>query len=351
MKILIPLTSFGPQGGFRVLSELANHWIKLGHDVEFLAYRASKYPNFPTNAKISWYDNDGEIHSTNNINTKKPIFRLFAILNRLKNAINKSDYDVILATYCFTAFPVAFSKKNKKKYYYIQAYEPEYYPGNNIAAFILRSLSKASYKLNLTKVVNSPLYFDYKEIKADKFVYPGLDFTKFRPLQKPNKATFIIGCIGRTEPYKGTAYVIEAFKKLKSNGNQNIELHVAFGSEELEKIEGVKIIKIKNDNELAQYYNAVHVIVAPGTYQLGAVHYPVIEAMACKTPVITTGYLPADENNSWIVPIKNSIAIKIAIEDIMANSDNFEYKTENAYRQIQEFGWDIVSKKMISYFE
>ena len=345
MKILIPLTSFGPQGGFRVLSELANHWIDAGHDVEFLAYQRSNYPNFPTTAKILWYNNEGEIYSENYQQLQAPIFKLFTVLSALRRAINKQQYDVILATQCFTSFPVAFSKKCDKKYYYIQAYEPDYYPGKNLLSFVLKLLSKTSYKLNLKKIVNSPLYFNYKEIKADKFVYPGLDLKKFRPMLKPDKDIFIIGCIGRLEPYKGTAYVVEAYQKLRANSKINVELHIAFGDTSLEKIEGIKIIKIKNDDELAKYYNSVHVIVAPGTYQLGAVHYPVIEAMACKTPVVTTGYLPADDNNAWIVPIKDSDAIKAAIEDIITAPEYLNEKIENGFKQIQEFSWDIVSKK------
>lgn len=349
MKILIPLISFGKGGGFRVLSELANHWIKMGHSVEFLVYQSSSEPNFPTDAKIFWYNNKGLIFEENCLNLKKHKLRLIGVLFSLRKAINKSDYDLVLATQCFTAFPTAFSKKCEKKFYYIQAYEPEYYPGRNLQSYILRNLSRLTYKLRLERIVNSPLYFNYEEIKSSKYVYPGLDFTKFYPRIKNNSDKFIIGSIGRIEPYKGTSYVLDAFNELRSV-YKNIELHIAFGDIELDKIEGIKVINIKNDIELAEYYNNVNVIVAVGTYQLGAVHYPVIESMACKTPVITTGYLPADNSNSWLVPIKDSNAIKNAILDIMGSPDYLKQRIENGFMQVQEFNWEIVSKKMIKYF-
>ncbi|MEO6732480.1 MAG: glycosyltransferase family 4 protein [Ferruginibacter sp.] len=351
MKILIPITYFAPQGGFRVLSELANHWIKLGHDVEFLVYKRSSGPAFPTTAKLTWYDNEGKIILQNDVNHKPPRLRIFSILLALKRAINTSSYDIILATQSLTAFPVYFSKRCDKKYYYIQAYEPEYYQTNSASSVLLKCLSKLSYKIKLLRIVNSPLYFDYKQIKANKFVFPGIDFTKFKPQPKTTDKKFIIGCIGRIEPFKGTAYVLEAYSKLKNDSGLDIELHIAFGDRALESIEGVKVIRIKNDDELAKYYNSVNVIIAPGTIQLGAVHYPVIEAMACKTPVITTGYYPANADNAWIVPIKNSDSIVEAVKYIIDDPDSVNRKIEEGYSQIQEFDWNIVSKKMLAYFD
>ncbi|WP_341479706.1 glycosyltransferase [Clostridium algidicarnis] len=58
------------------------------------------------------------------------------------------------------------------------------------------------------------------------------------------------------------------------------------------------------DDNLADYYRNLDILVAPGHIQLGAIHYPVIEAMACNVPVITTGYYPANDENSFIVPVK-----------------------------------------------
>ena len=59
MEIVIPITGFGRQGGFRVLSNLANEWIRLGHTVLFLSPRESDDPYFPTTAEIIWLDRRG----------------------------------------------------------------------------------------------------------------------------------------------------------------------------------------------------------------------------------------------------------------------------------------------------
>jgi len=44
MRILIPIGGFGRAGGYRVLSELANHWIALGATVDFLVDHRSDPP-------------------------------------------------------------------------------------------------------------------------------------------------------------------------------------------------------------------------------------------------------------------------------------------------------------------
>ena len=99
MKILIPLTTgFGPQGGWRVLSQLANQWILQGHSVTFLVQKSSNLPYFPTQATILWFDNKGNIHKINDLNYKIPFGRYFGISYALIRALKKLNYDIVLAT-------------------------------------------------------------------------------------------------------------------------------------------------------------------------------------------------------------------------------------------------------------
>jgi glycosyltransferase involved in cell wall biosynthesis len=351
MKIIVPISYFGKSGGYRVLSELANHWVKNGHEVSFLVHTNSDEPYFPTQAKLVWYNNDGKIISGKNIDFKKTESNYFTVTFALYKAINSQNADVVLANQSLTALPVSLSKIKAKKFYYIQAYEPFYYESvKGIKGAVLKFISKVSYKHKLVKIVNSPLYFDYKEIKASKCVFPGLDFSVFKPIDGLKSTTkLIIGCIGRIEVYKGTSYVLEAFQLIKKNKNIDIELHIAFG-DRLVECEGIKVVDVKGDAQLAEFYNKVSILIAPGTYQLGAVHYPVIEAMACKTPVITTGYLPANDTNAWLVPIKDSLSIYNQILNIHSNPNLVLSKTNKAFVDVREFEWEIVSDKMIHYF-
>lgn len=355
MKIIIPLTcGFGPQGGWRVLSELANHWILQGHQVSFLVHKSSNIPYFPTIATILWFDNKGKIHEKNDINYKIPFTSYFGISFALIKALKNQSCDIVLATLSVSALPIFLSKIKGSKFYYVQAYEPTYYPLNNFINFLYRIISKSSYYLGFSIIVNSEYYFGYKGIKTNKCVHPGIDFSIFYPKQNQNllnQERIILGTIGRIEKHKGTYYILEAFKKIKKEFNLNILLHIAFGDKELEKIDGVKVFNLKNDIQLADYYRSLDIYICAGTYQLGAVHYPVIESMSCGVPVITTGYYPSNDDNAWIIKIKNSDDIVTKVQEILRDRENVKSKVEKAINDVKEFNWELVSNKMVNFFQ
>lgn len=353
MKIIIPLAvQFGSQGGYRVLSELANNWLKQGHEVIFLVYKNYDKPYFPTQAKIVKYNAYGELVKNDVTTNDKNFLGTIQLRKALKKALDKLSADVVLATQCFTAAPVYKSKIQSKKFYYIQAYEPDFYDKKNIKDFIYRKIAKRSYLYPITKIVNSEMYFDYKEIKSDKVVYPGLDLDVFH--QKKDKLLFkkkfIIGTIGRLEKIKGTSYILEAFEVLKKKYSNDIELHIAFGDKEWGNIEGVKFFNPKGDKELSDFYRSIDIYICASTFQLQAIHYPVIESMSCKTSLVTTGYYPSNENNSYIVKVKNSEEIVAAVQHIINNPDVAEQKAQIALKEVKQFDWNEVSVKMINYF-
>lgn len=356
MRILIPLLEFGKAGGYRVLSKLANKWIEFGHEVDFIVPIASIEPYFPTNAHIYWVDSSGKNCTVNDlIPVKKYRFwnRWQALYKGMKQL--SLEYDVILANQSLTTYPIYFFKTNAKKVYYIQAYEPEYgILDGRISHKFLSLLAWNSYNFKFDKIVNSSVYKKYKNITTNKVVLPGLDLSVFYPksnvMEKKDNQIYKIGCVGRIEPYKGTKYVLEAFNLLLDKRN-DIELYVAFGDKQIENKERkINVVIPANDVELSSFYRSMDIIVAPGTVQMGAVHYPVIESMACGTSIIATGYFPANDNNAWMVPVKDSIAIAEKITNIINFPELAQTKIQNALREIPQFDWNKVALKMSSYF-
>src|SRR2546422_8218936 len=59
MNIAIPMLDFARTGGSRVLSELANTWVKMGHSVTMVVHQSSPMPYFPTRAIVVWLDDAG----------------------------------------------------------------------------------------------------------------------------------------------------------------------------------------------------------------------------------------------------------------------------------------------------
>jgi glycosyltransferase involved in cell wall biosynthesis len=355
MQIVIPVTGFGRQGGYRVLSNLANEWIRLGHTVCFLSPQESSAPYFPTAAEIIWLDRSGKRVSDSERITPPGRLRLSNALRRLVAGIHNyaRNADVVLANHSFTAWPVFLARIKARKIYYVQAYEPEYYSllrGLNMPA--LQAMSYLSYRLPLKQIVNAPVYLGHKAIRAHASVPPGIDFALFYPKRKSEEPHWplTIGCIGRAEVFKGTQYVYEAYRILSQRGVK-VRLRVAFGSVADEVDPNIHVVVPQNDQELGEYYRSLDILVAPGTVQLGAAHYPVMEAMACGVTVVTTGYLPASNRNSWIVPVRDACAIATAITEIMENPEEQIYRAAQAVTAIQPFTWNAAAVSMLHEFK
>ena len=349
MKILIPDMSFVKSGGFKVLSNLANYWTNNGHEVTILVPMDESFPYYPLICNIVRIDRKG------NVSQEVESYGAIARLLSLFRYINRESYnfDIVLANYNKTVYPVFFASKTNN-FYYIQAYEPECYDeikNNFLKKNISKFLAWFSYFLPLKKVINSNMYVNYKNIKTDKVVFPGIDLEVYYPREreyKKNTEKFVVGCIGREEAWKGSDDVAEAVKILHSKGYKNVEFVVAFNPV---RYLNHHLVMPDGDMNLSDFYRSLDVLVTPGHIQLEAIHYPVIEAMATKTPLITTGYYPACDENSFLVPIKSPLDIAIMIIYIMENYDQAIAKANTAYISVDQFAWNKLSLKFLAIFD
>ena len=358
LRILIPVSGFGRSGGYRVLSELANHWILEGAKVTFLADHRTEPPYFPTTADVKLFNKHGVVLTPERTgetfqkqgNGLSIYFGMWRALTQLS-----SEYDIILANHSLTTFPIALARDKKaKKFYYIQAYEPGYYElEKGFKSRILKHIAELSYRLRFKKIVNSPIYLDYRSIKASAWIPPGIDMRIFHrrldePASQPD-GIMRIGVIGRGEPSKGLIYALQAFEAL-AKLDSKCELHVAYGNLPPGWTHpNCKVVTPQNDRELSDFYRSLDALIAPGIVQLGACHYPVLEAMACGTPVVTTGYLPADQTNAWIVPVKNPEAIVSAIRSIKQQSiAERRARLDLAAQAVNDFSWSKVSNRFLT---
>ena len=355
MRILVPILSFGRAGGYRVLSELANNWVSRNHDVDFLSPDSSDEPYFPTKAEIRWVNGEGVVSAQRQTKAKPSgRYHLQALSRGLK--VVGHEYDVILANHSLTAWPVALAAcGNAKKFYYVQAYEPEYYANRRtIKGYVLAFMTALSYHLPIKRIANSPIYFRYRNLRTSCFVPPGIDLSIFKPGKDAKDLeraeSIVIGCIGRYEPEKGTIYVLRAFEKLHQR-DRRFQLRVAYGNlPEGWKHDGCEIVVPKNDQELASYYRSLDILVAPGTVQHGAPHYPVLEGLACGIPVVTTGYMGATPDTAWIVGNRDVNSICDAISRLVADPLTRQQKSNQGRIVARAYSWDSVADQMLTVF-
>lgn len=363
MRIFIPVLDFSRSGGARVLAKLASAWVAAGQRPIFLASQWSEPPYFPTTAEIYWLDDEGRRVETD---VPKNALRtgptsVVRHLGSLRRALRRyaRPGDVVLANHSLTAWPAWLSRCGAKLFYYVQAYEPEYYevkPG--VRAKFLRLMAWASYRLPLTRIVNGEIYVSFKGLRARHVVPPGIDYALFRPdPARPPDADLknrpvVVGCVGRTEPDKGTIYSVAAFEELVRRG-RDVEFRVAYGNipPAIAAHPRCRVVVPRDDAELAEFYRSLDVVLAPGLGQHGAPHYPVMEGMACGVPVVTTGYLPSAEDNCWLVPERDGAAVADAVDAIVADPRERRRRVENALAAIRPFEWSEVARKMLRLLE
>jgi len=349
MRILIPILGFSPQGGYRVLSELANAWIRLGHECAFLVPSTSAEPYFPTTAKIVRSDRKG-LHNDKCSGRKctgaDNIISLFAGLRQVGQG-----YDVILANHSLTAWPVRWTKTGKaRKFYYIQAYEPQYYPVQRHP--IKHLMAKLSYLFDLRQISNAAIYKGLGLRPLD-VIPPGIDLSIFVPKEHPgtfaSDEEIVLGTIGRTEPYKGTSTALAAYRLLRREEHR-LRMNVGFGN--VTPADDLTITPIKGDPALAAYYRSVDILVVSCIGQHGAPHYPLVEAMASGTPVVHTGYFPGTPGNSWEATDTSVEAVAAAIRQVINLSPEERSAKAVAAREIvaETLEWDAVARRFLEHF-
>jgi glycosyltransferase involved in cell wall biosynthesis len=347
MRILIPILGFAPQGGYRVLSQLADAWIRKGHECAFLVPASSQDPYFPTVAKIIRSDRKGPtlFASRKKASGMDNILCLFAGLRKIA-----SDYDVIFANHSLTAWPVRWAKSRARKIYYVQAYEPSYYP--IFRDPIKHLLARFSYMLNLRQITNSGQYRGMG-LKPVDTIPPGIDLSIFtlkeqqRDISAADK--IIVGTIGRIEPYKGTATALAAYRLLRER-EPRLHMEVGFGN--VPPADDIEIVPIKGDRELAAYYRSLDLLVVSCQGQHGAPHYPLIEAMASGTPVVHTDYYPGDASNSWIAEDASCEGVAAAMRDMLRASKAERAERVATARAVieRDLAWDAIAERFEGHF-
>jgi len=235
-----------------------------------------------------------------------------------------------------------------------------------IKPFILNTLKKAE-KI----IVSNPNLIEssscLRKFKQKCQVIPfGVDLKKFQGNQrafeeaKKIKEKYddrpIILSVGRLTYYKGFPYLIEAIHNLKhSNILKNVGIKfpkcLIIGEGKLKErlLKLIKKLSLQNEvfilppqKDLLPYYLACDLFVLPSIFKSEAFGIVLIEAMACRKPVISTelgtgtSWVNINEKTGFVVPPKDPKSLAKAIYKILENKKLAQELGKNARKRVEE---------------
>ncbi|WP_020160198.1 glycosyltransferase family 4 protein [Methylobacter marinus] len=342
MKITFVVPSLNFTGGIRVVSIYAKLLAERGHIVTVVS-PGEKLPTLKEKIKetIKWkgytfksgfnrsfFDNAD--YDLKLLDTHRPV-----------TSNDVPDADVIIATFWNTAEWISGYPSNKgEKIYFIQHYE--------VHPWLPIERVKATYNLPYKKIVVSQWIADALSVLHNvvdiQIVPNGVDSKQFYSPVRNKQSNPTFGVMYSPRSYKGCNIAFEAFAIAKRS-NPDMRL-IAFGSTEPEQIfslpTSTEYYRLPKQNELKNIYSKCDAWLFSSISE--GFGLPILEAMACRTPVIGTksGAAPMliNEMNGFLVDINDASALAKSMITISEMSNN-EWKlySESAYLTSIKYKW------------
>lgn len=308
MKITFPVFSLGEAGGEKIVTQLAMGLSQRGHEVTMIVPRGTSRNFLPDKNLVSI----------------KEVFYHLPKINLLTNsfalAFNTPKSDIICATAGLTSlasFIASKILKRGKPFYYIQHYEPLFYPG--LLRFPYRLMIKSSYRF-IDNFATDASWLNERiaEESGRKgiIIHPGIDSKVFFPRRvKKDERNRIVLYLGRKGKLRSPEVFFEAIK-LIGKRVPNLKIINVTQDKWDYSLPCVYEERVASGEELAKLYSLSDVYVLSSSFE--GFPLPPLEAMACGTPVVTTDCLGVRDyaihgQNSLVVPAGNSLLLSEAI--------------------------------------
>lgn len=356
MRITFVMPYAALNGGNRVIATYALELLAQGHDVRVVS--APKVPQ-PLRQRLKLWP----LGRGNEIKTKKPVHPLFHKLGdrhqvtrtaRPVTADDVPDGDVVVATWWRTAAAVAALPPSKgRKFYLLQDYETfvNHRPGQDVPA---------TYELPLTKIAVSGYIRDQLAANhgiPDTIVIPNaVDLQQFDAPPRARNTPLRVGFLYNTHSRKRVELTMEALRLAKA---RLPELQVlAFGAEHpaqgrVPLPDWVDYRLTPAQSDLAGLYASCDLWLF--TSRSEGFGLPLLEAMACRTPVLATRAGAAEalvtgQNGTLMDADAAGFADEIARFAAMDQAQWAQY-SQSAYDTARGYSWADATRRLIDVFE
>jgi glycosyltransferase involved in cell wall biosynthesis len=231
-------------------------------------------------------------------------------------------------------------------------------------------LNKADYVVTSSQNTKKDL-IKYFKIASDKIkvIYCGThaDLCEITPKHNINKYHLpnkYILYVGRLDPYKNIAGLIEAYNLLNKSIREKIKL-VIVGDKKSPYYPSLRHLvteyNLEKDviftgyipeQDLPNIYKKALIFTFPSLYE--GFGLPVLEAMACGVPVLTSNkssLLEIAGNAALLVNPKDIEEISRGIETLLMNDKLRNDLIEKGVNQVKKFSWKKSAEKLIKIFE
>ncbi|MBU1690129.1 MAG: glycosyltransferase family 4 protein [Gammaproteobacteria bacterium] len=350
MKITFVLPTVNISGGIRVALIHAKALRDSGHQVR-LVFPPPKPPSFKENLKYflngkGWRrTTESNAKILSNLSMLQDCSIDHHVLKSWRPVIDADvpDADIIIATWWETAeWVAALSPIKGIKVYLIQGHEIF----ANVPNRAQRTYWLPLHKLVISKWLQEVMRVLYRDVHCS-LVENAVDHSQFDAPLRGKQNVFTVGTLISVSEGKNHALaintIIEAKKLLP-----NLRV-VAFGAHKApEMLPGWVEYHINpSQNKIPEIYSVCDAWLF--TSRSEGFGLPILEAMACRTPVLSTYAGAAPE----IISSNNGRLLPDSVEDFVqaitefANMEDPDWKilSDNAYRKAREYSWDVATTK------
>ena len=184
-------------------------------------------------------------------------------------------------------------------------------------------------------------------------IYHGIDHETFNPegvVAKESETYFLH--VSQYSPKKNVDRIIRAYENLSNNRKQEL-IMIAPGYTKTIRVKGIRHIREKcSPHELATWYRGSLGFVFPSLHETFGM--PVLEAMACGCPVITSNNTACAEianDDALLVNPRSEHDITCAMQRLGEDASLRDALREKGFARAQNFSWQKSAKEHLDVFE